>query len=84
MTIKIDAQLRPTAPLAPDGRIKPAWLDLLRTYPDRFMIGSDQFADDDPERLAAARAFVDALPDELAPQITRQNALRLYRLPAAA
>jgi hypothetical protein len=35
-------------------------------------------------RTGRAPAFVDALPDDLAPQITRQNALRLYRLPAAA
>ena len=81
MSIKIDPRApRRNAPLTEDGEIKPTWLSMLRAYPDRFFIGSDQFVDDPLDRLTAARAFVDALPGDLAPQVARDNARRLYRL----
>jgi hypothetical protein len=58
-------------------------LELLRDFPDRFMIGSDQFLGEDPERLERVRALVDALPTELAGAIATANAQRVYRLPAS-
>ena len=55
---------------------------MLRDFPDRFVIGSDQFFDDDPERLERARETVDALPPELMRVIATENVMRIYRLPA--
>jgi hypothetical protein len=57
---------------------------MLRAFPDRFVIGSDQFFGENPERLERAREFIDALPPDLAQRVGRENALRLYRLPARA
>ncbi len=52
-----------------------------REFPDRFLIGSDEFFDEgEPERLALARKFIDALPPDLARQIARENATRIYPL----
>jgi predicted TIM-barrel fold metal-dependent hydrolase len=83
MSIKTDgAGTRRTAPLDGD-RLRPEWLALLRRFPDRFVIGSDQFFDAGTGRLARVREVVDALPAELARAVGRDNALRLYRLSPA-
>ena len=59
---------------------RPGSIAMLRAFPDRFVIGSDQFFGEDSERLERARSFIDALPPDLAETIARGNALRLYRL----
>lgn len=83
MSVKVDrAGSKRTSPFAPDGSIKPSWLALLSAFPDRFVIGSDQFFDEDTARLAAVRRFVDALPADVAPAIARRNAERIYKLDA--
>jgi predicted TIM-barrel fold metal-dependent hydrolase len=82
MSVKIDsAGSARTAPMA-EGGVRPAWLAMLRDFPDRFVIGSDQFFGEHTERLERARAFVDALPRDLAQLVGRENALRLYRFSA--
>jgi hypothetical protein len=67
-------------PLNPVGAIKPGWLPLLRDFPDRFVIGGDQFFVDpatanERTSLFASHAaptrqctnvFLAALPEELA------------------
>ncbi len=81
MSVKLDSRgPQRTSALTPSGAVRPGWLALLREFPDRFMIGSDQFHDEEPERLARARAFADALPADLARRVARDNALRVYRL----
>jgi predicted TIM-barrel fold metal-dependent hydrolase len=82
MSVKIDAGgSRRTMPMD-DAGVRDAWLQLLRAFPGRFVIGSDQFFVDGTGRLAHARAFVDALPPDLARLAGAENARRLYRLPA--
>jgi predicted TIM-barrel fold metal-dependent hydrolase len=83
MNIKIDRHGTPaTAPFAPgQDTIRADWMAMLRAFPTRFMVGSDQFySDGDPERLKNARRFVDALPADLAPAVAAGNARRVYRL----
>ncbi len=81
MSVKIDEHgSRLTRPLAQDGSLLPAWLALLREFPDRFVIGSDQFHDESGARLGFARRFVDALPPEIARRIASENAREIYRL----
>lgn len=81
MSIKLDESgSRPTSPWGPDGGLKPGWLMMLRDFPDRFVIGSDQFFDEGAERLILARKFVDALPPEAARLVASENARRIYRL----
>lgn len=75
---------RKTSPFRPDGSLKPGWLAMLRAFPDRFMVGSDQFFDQGSGRLSQVRRFVDALPPELARRIASENAAHVYRLPVAS
>ena len=82
MSVKIESAGFPgTKPMRESG-VKPGWLAMLGAFSDRFVIGSDQFFGEGTERLAAARGFIDALPPDLARLVGRENALRLYRLPA--
>ena len=81
MSIKLDPRgPYATAPLAPDGTLRPDWAALLSAFPDRFVIGSDQFLDEGAERLALARKLVDALPPSVARLVASENARRIYRL----
>jgi predicted TIM-barrel fold metal-dependent hydrolase len=81
MSVKLDESgSRPTAPFGPDDGLKPGWITMLRDFPDRFMIGSDQFFDEGAERISRARKFVDALPPDVARVVASENARRIYRL----
>lgn len=81
MSIKLDsAGPQRTSPFAPDGGLKPGWINLLNEFPDRFVIGSDQFYDEGDARVSAARRFVNALPVEVATVVARDNARRIYPL----
>jgi predicted TIM-barrel fold metal-dependent hydrolase len=83
MSVKVDpAGPQRTSPFGPDGSLRPGWRKMLSDFPDRFMIGSDQFYDEGDSRVVAARRFVDALPSGLAEAIARGNARRIYRLDA--
>ena len=86
MTIKYDhSGNKQTAPFFSDsGRIRPDWIAMLREFPGRFMIGSDQFIGDSTERFAGARRLVDALPADLAGPVANENVRRTYRLGVVA
>jgi hypothetical protein len=90
MSFKIGRDSMPeTRPLAEDLRIKPEWLSLIRTYPERFLIGSDHFyvpamsniqigprriEGEGPERLLIL------LPPNLAHKVSHLNATRIFKL----
>ena len=81
MSVKLDSRgPQLTSALDPNGTIRSGWLALLKDFPDRFLIGSDQFYDDGTERLARVRKFVDQLPADVANLVGRENARRVYRL----
>ena len=84
MSVKYDhAGAKATAPFPPDGdAVRPGWIAMLRGFPGRFVVGSDQFIDQGTERLEGARQFVDALPPDLARLVGSENAKRIYRLSA--
>ena len=79
-----------------DGHVNREWLHVMEAYPERFVIGCDQFfvggvgtrnpsaifAKTSPERRAEALALLTDLPDTLARQIGFENAARLYKLPS--
>jgi len=78
---------RPAAALDPSGRVKPQWLALIGDFPDRFMLGSDSFygpggieRGGTEEGLQNLRSLVEQLPPEVARQVARDNAVRLFRL----
>jgi hypothetical protein len=82
--------------LAPSGELDPDWKALLTRHPDRFTIGTDSFmvspavrgsgpgltfARRNEARLQATARFLSLLPGDLARQVGRENAIRIYRLP---
>lgn len=78
---------RPAAALDPDGQLKPGWMELIREFPDRFMLGSDAFygrqgiiRGSSEEGMRNLRALIEQLPQELQRQVASENAIRLYRL----
>lgn len=94
MSIKINPTGLPqNSPFIPASGIKSEWLDLIRTFPDRFMIGSDTFYVspniDMPIRrpplemsLMGLKMFLALLPPDLARKVGYENAARLYKLKA--
>ncbi len=84
MDLKIDP-LKPAknSPLTngAGGSIKPDWLKLLRDFPDRFVLGSDQHYPEPkagPQRWEAVVSLLNQLPEDLRRKIGMENALRLY------
>lgn len=92
--------IRPTGPgrgamVTPKGAVNDAWIAVLRDFPDRFVIGSDNFivptryTGADAPRIFASRAQIQRdgirrllahLPADLARKIGYENAERIYRL----
>lgn len=78
---------RPAAALDPDGTLKPAWVELIREFPDRFMLGSDAFYGRDgivrgssDQGMRNLRGLIEQLPQELQSKVASESAIRLYRL----
>lgn len=82
-------------PLTRSNEIRPGWLRLLQNFPDRFVIGGDQFlarpslkgggpgmifSQRAPMIRERTKAFLSALPADLSRKIAMENAMRLYRL----
>ena len=82
MSIKIDPGPRPNRPLDKSDAAEMRWVELLQDFPERFIIGSDQFFDEGTDRLALARKFVDALPPDVARLVAQENAKSIYRIEA--
>lgn len=73
-----------------DGRIEADWLHLLERFPDRFMIGSDIAPGifvkhgNYLEHLKRMQKFLRRLPPHLLGPIARDNAIRVFNLPAGS
>jgi predicted TIM-barrel fold metal-dependent hydrolase len=95
ISIRIGAPIIPAPAFRPGGSIDPEWMMLFRDFPDRFVMGTDQFivSRQVPDTVPAvtfarnasvlrrgAREFLSRLPAELARRIGYENAVRLYRL----
>ncbi len=71
-----------------DMRIRPDWFELLTEFPDRFMIGADDFISAPgkrsagPPSLADTWAIIDQLPEALRNKVGYENAARVYRIEA--
>lgn len=73
----------------PRGQIRPAYMDLVRKYPDRIVVGGDSFFSAPGAsspiafsgvNVSGLRALVDKLPAEVAGKIAIENAMRIYRI----
>ncbi|RJR33731.1 MAG: hypothetical protein C4576_27510 [Desulfobacteraceae bacterium] len=88
MSIKLSPEsVQETRPITPDQKsIRPEWLELFREFPDRFVIGTDQFYGPPgarqigPQKTEAMRVFMDLLPQDMARQIGIDNPIRLFHL----
>lgn len=88
MSFKLDKRrgLPINKPLNRQGELKPAWLELVRAHPDRFILGSDHFflsGGDQrqlPRRAPSMRKLLGLLPPGLARQVGCENPRRLFGL----
>ena len=76
----------------PRGQIRPAYIELIRRYADRIVVGGDSWfvapgasgplAGIGAERpfVSDLRALVDQLPADVAGKIAIENALRIYKI----
>lgn len=81
MSLKVDGSgFSRSSPMNSEGRIRSNWLVLFKDFPDRFVVGSDQFVGETVDRLANVRKLVNALPPDLAEKFANINARRIYRL----
>ncbi|MBI3679839.1 MAG: amidohydrolase family protein [Acidobacteria bacterium] len=85
--LQLRAPVRP--PLFPEnqlldgnGILRAAWLDLIRSFPERFVLGSDTFMARPgfEEGLKRTGSLLGGLPPELARKVGQENAIRIYRL----
>lgn len=67
-------------------RIRPEWLTLMKAFPNRVMIGGDEFVSGSaggrrmPQSFEEMWSLLDQLPMELARNVGRDNAARVYPL----
>jgi predicted TIM-barrel fold metal-dependent hydrolase len=88
MSIKVSRDSLPkNRPLRDRGtRLNPAWLKVIRTFPDRFLIGSDQFYVSPrarrrfPRSVEGTNRLLSLLPPKLAQKIGYENAIRIFKL----
>jgi predicted TIM-barrel fold metal-dependent hydrolase len=90
MSFKIRPDSMPgTKPLTEDFRLKPEWLKLIQAYPDRFIIGSDQFymppkaqgqiGPPRGKKMETAQ-LLSLLPPDLARKVGHENAVQIFKL----
>lgn len=73
-----------------DGdRLRPEWLDIIRSFPERMVLGGDNFHSAPGARTPfqrpqdnapRARILLQQLPADLARRVASENAIRIYRL----
>ena len=92
MSIRINPPGVPeNSPFTEGREIKPEWLELLRAFPDRFVLGSDTFYGSPritlPVRrpppammLMPLRMLLARMPPDIARSVGSENAARIYRL----
>ena len=87
MSIKITHHsLEKSRPLNRQGEIRPEWLDLLRSFPDRFFMGSDfkyalqRKGQSGTDLRSGTPRFLENLPPDLFRSVGTLNAERLFGL----
>ncbi len=65
-------------------KIKSEWLELFKEFPDRFVIGTDEFfgppGTKSPQSFEETWRILEQLPDDIAKKIGHDNAARVYKL----
>jgi predicted TIM-barrel fold metal-dependent hydrolase len=85
----MNGQLKPNRIIDVNGEIHPEWFELISDFPDRFMVGTDDFfgaaintasGKSLPTTSYETWGIVNQLPPELAEKVGRSNAARVYNL----
>ncbi|MFQ5637725.1 MAG: amidohydrolase family protein [bacterium] len=77
-------------PVDENGSIRPEWLQLISDFPNRFVMGADEFfgipglTPQRPPSLKATWSLIDQLPEDLARKVGYENVERLYKLTGMA
>lgn len=96
LQLKVGVTTRPGRSIFPQNdllddadKIRPEWLDVLRAFPDRIVLGGDNFHAAPGARApfarpqnnsSRARLLIQQLPPDLAKKVASENAIRLYKL----
>jgi len=88
MSFKISPDSNPACrPLMPESEIKPEWLELIKDFPDRFLIGTDQFyaspgsnVRGGPQRNSGTKILLSWLPRDLALKVAIENPKAVFKL----
>ncbi len=84
-----EPSLTENRPVDDHGKIKPEWLELLSAFPDRFLLGSDEFFLSPEIRrqrhpstgsAEATTGLLSQLPPDLAGKVGHENARRVFGL----
>ena len=76
-------------PVDDSGILRDEWLTLISDYPDRFLLGADEFfgipglTTERPPSTMATWSFLEQLPEDLARRLSWENARAVYRLSPA-
>lgn len=79
----------PENDLLQGNRVNPEWLEIIRSFPDRMVVGGDNFFSSPnarvpfqrpPSNLDRLRTFLGQLPADVARKVASENALRIYKL----
>lgn len=77
----------PAATMAPNGQVKPKWIELVEAFPDRFMLGSDSFYDrsgvargSTKEGFENFRTLISVLSEPAKSYVAFRNAEKLFKL----
>ena len=90
MSFKLSREsVKETRPIGQDkNAIKPEWLQLIKDFPDRFLIGTDQFyvspggRQIGPQKTEATKMLVSLLPQQIRQAVTIDNPIKLFHLNA--
>jgi predicted TIM-barrel fold metal-dependent hydrolase len=80
MEIKSDPRAIGKNPVLVDQNVSPQWLSVLKEFPDRFLIGSDQHYPEDqqPSRWSSVVMILNQLPADLRQKVGLENPQRLF------
>jgi len=90
MSIKMGSRgIHPDHTPTDDNGVRPEWLALLRDFPDRFVMGSENFVGEPgamggppggltKDNTSDSQSFLEYLPQDLAERIAYKNAMAIY------
>jgi len=82
-SIKFRQDMSDTGFLNAEGTINPAWLSVVKEFPDRFMMGSDikpGIWDNEFRQVKSHVSILSQLPPEIQGKVARDNAIRIFKI----